>query len=137
MKKYIGLLLIILMLVSTMAYALLNSIYYSGIKKVELPERNILDYELNEEEKTLALQRGKTLVTLRCSENCTELKNFLESFARQEKQIILQEVSGEEELSVFSLVGGKNVRNATIDSAYDLLCRYMLQPPVDCALRQV
>ena len=149
MKKsaVIGIFFIVLMLGSTVAYSILSAIRTpQQNESTTLPNTNIIDYELNSKQEDLLLNNGFTVVRYVYNINCIDClqkKSYLESFASaNSKQIFLQELVGNstvqnDALSVNSLRGYDTLANVTEGNFMDMACDYMLQPPVDCTLRNV
>jgi len=142
----IGIFFIILMLGSTIAYSIMSAIRTPQNEgKTTLPETNIIDYELTAQQKELLLQEGIVIAKFTYNINCLEClqqKSYLESFARQySNQIFLIEIinatTQKSSLIVESLRGYETLTNVTWENALDIFCESMLQPPVDCALRNV
>jgi len=132
---------ILLMLISTFAFSLLQSVRVPSSGKVTLPERNIIDYELAADQESLALSRGMTVAKLYyyigCME-CNEQLSFLEYMARQfPDQIILEEIitNRTTSLSISSYYGQKNLVNATQEQMLKAFCDVMAKPPITCAVR--
>jgi hypothetical protein len=131
---------------STFAYAILQSISYSG-KKVELPKDFIIDYELSVDQENLLITRGITILkfhyNLTC-DNCLKQKSFLEQLvlsAGYKGQLILEEILSEDKelpsLTIVSYYGGKTLVNETENKTIDTLCELMVAPPLECTLRKV
>ncbi|MDI6798863.1 MAG: hypothetical protein QMD12_02610 [Candidatus Aenigmarchaeota archaeon] len=147
-KTVIALVFIFLMVGSTIAYSILKSLGLTGQTgyAVKLPEKNIIDYELDIETEKFLLDRGVTIVKLYYVQACPEClrqKSFLESFANQySNQIILEEILSNKTTSIPNLIissyrGQRILENATDEEMIDAFCDLMLKPPVGCAVRKI
>lgn len=151
MKKtyaYVGLVLIALMLLSSFAFAVLQSYFYfpQQQQEVTLPNTNIVDYELSPSQEIRLLQDGKTILKFDYSMNCEaclEQKDLLESFSTNSPfagQLFLEEVETTKintTLIVLSIYGQETLLNITQESVTEVLCRLVVQPPTGCVLTQV
>ena len=149
----IGMLLIGIMLVSTFAFAILQSV--NTPKSAKLPETNVVDYQLDFNLKDALVENGATFMTLEYNsmcENCVEQKSFLEQLAKELKEpvlysdgktviypIYLEETVDETvnlpKLSMISKWGNKELTNATQDEIFSALCELLTSPPAVCAVR--
>lgn len=142
----IALILLGMYIVSTFAYAILQSIR----SPVQLPKTNIVDYRLDSQLKNSFVQGGVTVLTFEYSsscENCFEQKIFLEALANDFKQqlytdiynIYLEEILNEtlesSKLTIESKLGNKTFTNPTENETVDAVCDLMFAPPVICAVR--
>lgn len=137
---FIGLILIVLMLGSTVAYSFLQSVSSGS------PKNNIIDFELNREQENELILNKKTVLkfyySLDC-DVCMKQKSFLEELAKSENyknQLIVERILAnvtEPSLTIISGYGGKFLANATEDEILDALCELMISPPTECALRKV
>jgi len=140
MKKYIGILIIAIFVFSSLAYSFIQGSRFSGANmQVSLPKKSIINYKLSKEQTELALRKGYTIVLLEYKPGFNEVKNYLEAFAEKEKkQMILEEIVGNQTfLEVKSLKGSSSLSNPTVNQTEDLICQYLLEPPMECVLRQV
>ncbi len=145
----IGLFIIVIMLGSTFAFAILQSVRQTS---PELPKTNIIEHELDFSMKDALVQNGVTFMTLEYNsgcENCLEQKSFLEQvtkeFGRQVSQnpifydLYLEEIMDENasipKLTVVSNLGYKELTNATQDEIFSAVCDLLTSPPVVCATR--
>ncbi|MFH1623351.1 MAG: hypothetical protein ABIA12_02430 [Candidatus Aenigmatarchaeota archaeon] len=147
-KKYISIVLLLLIVGSTAAYSIMQSFGWGGgatYKQVELPANNVIDYELTAAQKDYAARSGKTLLEYRypmmCA-NCTEHKAYLEFFVSKfPDQLLLQEISDNSvsrpSLDVTSYYGSRTLTDPSVDGMFGALCDTMVQPPVSCATRNV
>lgn len=143
----IGIFFIILMLGSTVAYSVISAIRVSQPgEETSLPETNVIDYELSASQEKLLLQNGKVIAKFAYGVSCWECpqqKSYLESFARQyPNQIFLEEIAGNATvknsiLTFNSIRGYETLTNITQENILDVFCELMVQPPVDCALRNI
>jgi len=137
---WIGLFLIAVMLFSTFAYAVIQSFYPQ--QNIELPESNIIDYQLDASLKNALIQYGATVITfeynLGCG-NCVNQKAALEFFASEYKQQIwLEEIRDESldksKITISSIYGEDSLIDANETGIVSTLCKLMVAPPVTCAL---
>lgn len=145
---YLGLFMIVVMLSSTLAYGILQAIYYPAQEKIELPSSNVIDYQLTTKQETVLMKQGKIVVlylyNLTCA-NCLYQRQFLEQLTTQSKlkdQLFLQTILTDEKgklpkITAISYNGQKDLLNATDEEVIDTLCKLATNPPVECALRQL
>ncbi|MEM7821785.1 MAG: hypothetical protein QXX38_03190, partial [Candidatus Aenigmatarchaeota archaeon] len=127
----------------TIAYSIMSAVITPDETKI--PEKNIINYELNDRQKYILLQNGKVIAKFIYNINCLEClqqKSYLESFATQySNQIFLEEITNtttqNSTLFLESLRGYEVLTNVTQENAFNVFCELMLQPPVDCVLRKV
>lgn len=147
-SAWVGLILIILMLVSTFAYAIIQGLgfYRPSGEEVELPTNNIIDYELTREQESYAIRLGKTIVKFEYATTCIECLNqkaFVESIANEgdfSNQIILEEIVedvDEPTLTITSAYGRRILTNATSDEIINSVCDLLTEPPVFCTVRNI
>jgi hypothetical protein len=142
---YLGLFLIILFFASTLAFAGLQSFYYKE-EKIEIPTQNIINYELNPEQESYLMENGYTIIKFEYSVNCLnclEQKNFLEQIANSpffKNQVFLQEIlttTTIPKIKIASMYGQKILEDETQEKIIDSLCELLVNPPVQCVLREV
>lgn len=141
-SSWIGLFLIAIMLFSTFAYAVIQSFYPR--QNTQLPESNIVNYQLDASLKDALIQYGRTIITfeynLGCN-NCVNQKSTLEFFANEYKeQIWLEEVSDESldvsKITISSIYGEEKLVDANETGIASSMCNLMVSPPVACALQR-
>ncbi len=140
-KKYLSLLLLVLMVGSTFAYSIMQSMGNETSNKVEIPEENIVYYELTNEQKTYIISQGKTLMEYRYPGNCTscnEEKAFLRAFANEiHNQLFLEILTDDSftisKLTIASYYGNDNIQKPTESETIEIMCELMVEPPVVCA----
>ena len=140
LSKWISIVLIATFTLSTLAYSLLQgSRFKTERSQVTLPSSTILNSPLSSQQELLAIQKGYTIIYLNYSENYTDLKNFLESFAyKQKSQIFLiEQRSDKTEVDIKSMKGEDRLENPSVNETENALCYYLLNPPIECVLRQV
>lgn len=147
MKKsmLIGLFLMAIMLSSTLIYFL-----SSLVSQPKLPEGNVVDYELNVEQKNLALRQGRVLMEFFYGKdcgNCQEKISLLDFLASQYKdKTFLEKILTNRSVPVLNIIGfnitenkvyldERNLEgeNITEKKVMDILCEVMIIPPVECA----
>ena len=142
-----GIAIIVLMLGSTLAYSVMQSVKNESPEEVELPTTNIVDHELTTEQETKLLGMGFTILKLQynfvCG-NCLSQAHYLEGLASSQdykSQILLEEILVNDiaspKLEIISMYGEKSLNNATQDKILDAVCDLMIQPPLDCTLKEV
>jgi hypothetical protein len=129
------------MVASTFAYTAVQTFTNQKSGQVKLPDKNVIDYELDSEQENLALTSGLTLAKIYYYSGCVDCNtkmSFLEYIASQyPDQIIVEEVMTNRttSLSIKSYYGQKNFVNATQDQMFKAFCDVMVQPPITCAVK--
>ena len=147
-KKYASLVLMFLMLGSTITYGALQAFrgwQKSAEKAPELPESNVVDYEITAEQKNYMLRTGRTILDYRYRLACTECANqraYIEAAARDfPTQIFVQEIIDNNAtnsiLSIASYYGSEQLTDPSNEEIFDTLCELMVEPPVRCATRNI
>jgi len=135
---------IILMFGSTFAYAILSS--FGGQdegSQISIPQDKVLNYELNDQQKTTLLRGYYTLIEYRYSSGCMEcisMKNELERITfNSDGQIYLQEIlsDGSDRVTIKSLNGAKTITKPTINETQEAVCNLLLQRPIWCVTSQL
>ena len=137
---WIGLFLIAVMLFSTFAFAVIQSV--SPGQNAKLPESNIIDYQLDPNLKNGLIQYGATVITFEYNlgcDDCVNQKAALEFFANEYKQQIwLEELVDESldksKITISSIYGEDSLIDANETGIVSTLCKLMSAPPVTCAL---
>ncbi|MBI4009616.1 MAG: hypothetical protein HY361_00270 [Candidatus Aenigmarchaeota archaeon] len=155
------LILVLFMLVggfSIVPYVLQAAFYNPSIpQKTEVPDSKVVDGELTPQQENAILQQGKVIIrfeyNLTC-EKCLETQNILGQLVNLkqfENQIFVEEIkSTSSNLPKVNIIGfvtdSNQIRvgektlqgmNVTETEIINSLCGLMLQPPVECALRNV
>lgn len=147
MKKssLIGIFLLLLMVSSSLIY-FISSI----ISRPTLPEGNVVDYELDAQQKNLVLRQGKVLMEFFYGKNCQDCQEkiyFLEDFAKEySDKTFLEKILVNESIPKLHFIGfnitenrvyleeklleGENVTEKNVK---DIFCEVALYPPVECA----
>ena len=145
-KSGLGFLLMLLMVLSTFGYVVLQGSYYkTREQEIELPKERIIDYRLTDEQERSLIINGYTIVVFEYSltcDNCLDVKTTLEQLAATDPngQLIVEELNSGSDVSritVVSIYGKKELENATSDEVFDVLCELLVYPPTSCALREV
>lgn len=137
-SAWIGLLLVGIMLISTFAYAGLQS-----FRRTAPPQSNVIDYELDSGLRNALIQQGATIIKFEYNENCegcVEQKFYLEQIAEEFKeQVFLEEIVNTSidipKIMIASIYGNATYTNATQDDIFNGLCELMTYPPVACVAR--
>lgn len=144
-----ALIFIVLMAGSSVAFVFIQAAQLGltgGSTAVSLPTTNIIDYELSASQTQLALQQSMTIIKYSYSSTCTQcltVANQLEGVANQfNTQIYLENLASQTSnntsvLTFTSSQGSKIYNNPTTNNIIDGLCATLVQPPVDCALRNI
>ena len=145
--KFVSLILLLLMLGSTVTGFVLQAI---GLNRqgndeveIELPDSNIIDYELTKEQKDYAIRQGKTVMEYRYQlmcEICADQRAYLQSAASElSDQILLQEIVDDSvdssRLEISSFYGRRLLSDPSAEQILDALCEIMADPPVRCVTR--
>jgi len=140
--KIIALFFIVLMFGSTFAYGLM-SLFNQPTDQIQIPQDKILNYELNEQQKTYLMRSYFTLIEYRYSSGCLEcidMKNSLERITmNSEGQIYLQEIlsDGADRVTITNLNGMKTITNPTVNETQEEVCNLLLQKPIWCVTTQL
>jgi hypothetical protein len=146
MKKssLIGIFLLLLMVSSTLIY------FISVLLQPSLPEGNIVNYELEIQQKNLVLRQGKVLMEFFYGKDCQDCQEkiyFLEDFAKQyQDKVFLEKIMINESVPKLHFIGfnvtenrvylqeklleGENIKEENVK---DVFCEVALYPPVECA----
>jgi hypothetical protein len=129
-KKYIGIVLLLLMVMSSFTIGFTRT-----KKKIEIPTNNILT-ELTEEQKKHLIDSGKTIIIFNKAPDCKECENvssYLNDFAFSYKdQVYLLERDAENSSVIIESIYGKRMVGADEKAIKSALCDLMAHPPSDC-----
>jgi len=145
-QKLIALGFVILMFGSTFAYAVLN-VFWSPEEttEIEIPNQKIINYGLNERQRSYLLQRGYTLIEYSyftgCLE-CSNVKNKLEQITlNSDDQIFLQELVSTESvstsLSIASLKDQETLDNPSDEEIESTVCEILINRPLWCISAEI
>lgn len=147
--KLVAILLLLLMLGSTVTSFALQAFnrgrQNGNQESVELPESNIVDYEITDEQKSYLMRQGKTILEYRyqiaCA-NCAEQRAYIEAAANEfSDQIFLQEIVDSQAirpiLEMNSFYGRLSLDDPSTEEILDGLCEIMADPPVRCVTRNI
>jgi len=143
-QKLIALIFIIVMFGSTFAYAILSA-FRTPEETIEIPNQRIIDYKLDELQRSYLLQRGYTLIGYSYFTGCLEcanLKNKLEEITlNSDDQIFLQELVSTESvstsLSIASLKDQKTLDNPTDEEIESTVCEILINRPLWCITAEI
>lgn len=135
LNKYIGLLLLVLMLLSSFAFSFMG--FHSS---VQMPTGNIV-YQLSQEQEDKLIREGKTIVfftyTSDC-EKCQETMKFLEQVAiGYSDQVFLVKREGNSTSVLVESMNGKEVTGISEERITSLLCELMVNPPSTCVMGKI
>jgi hypothetical protein len=144
-SNLIGIFLLLLMVSSTLIYFISSIIF-----QPTLPEGNIVDYELDLQQKNLVLRKGRVLMEFFYGDNCQDCQEkiyFLEDFAKQyQDKVFLEKIKTNESMPKLHFIGfnitenkvylqeklleGENIKEENVKNVF---CEIALYPPVECA----
>ena len=142
--RLLSLLLLLLMLGSTITGFALQSLNFGNQdttqKTVELPDTNVIDYELTPEQKEQLIRDGKTVMEYRYQlicENCTAERGYLNAFVNEYSdqlffQDIVDDAATQSRLEISSFYGRRLLMQPTPEDIIEALCAVMADPPVRC-----
>lgn len=144
-SAYVGIFLIGLMFLSTFAFAALQTIYTPSQPNIELPNTNVINYQLGRDQQNLLISQGKTLITYRYDSacvSCLQQKQFLEQLATNSKvsnDLFVQILESNIDPPTVGLVSYSaqiQLTNATNEELFSGLCQVLIKRPLECALQQ-
>jgi hypothetical protein len=135
-KKKIGYLLIFVMVLSSFAYAFIQGYYAPTNKDQELPKERKISF-LSENQRILAISQGYTIIYLNYTSPNSEVRSYLNSLTINYKVYLIENQSNEDYLKIESLKGSREIKNPTLNQTIDLLCKIMIDMPIDCVLREI
>lgn len=151
MKKLVGVIIIGIMFLSSLAFAGIQAVNFGQPSSqennvqgnVELPSQVIIDYRLSPAQFNQVLARGFTVATYSYDKSCFECadeRGFIERLVLSQEfqgQIILEEIerSGQSGLEVASVFGRKKLDAIEPNSTVEAFCELVVSPPVGCAVR--
>jgi len=141
-QKLIALIFIILMFGSTFAIFIT---FRTTEETIEIPNQRIINYRLNEQQRSYLLQRGYTLMEYSYFTGCLEcanIKNELEQISlNSDDQIFLQELVSTESvstsLSIASLKDQKTLENPTEEEIESTVCEILINRPLWCISAEI
>lgn len=151
-KKYVSLILIVLMVGSTLAFSALQAFQSwlqpnvgGGAATPELPSNNVVEYAITAEQRNYMIRLGRTVIEYRYKLACAECANqrgYVEAAARDfPSQVFVQEIidnsANNSTLTMTSYYGDKQLANPSFDEMFEALCELMVEPPVQCATRNI
>jgi hypothetical protein len=143
-KKIISLIFIFLMAGSTFAYAILSA-FKNPEEEVKIPNQRIIDFELNQQQRSYLLQRGYTLIKYEYYNGCMECantKNSLESLTNNaDNQIFLQEIASDQtstqNVIITNFKGEKTLKNPSNLDLQTNICNLITNKPLWCVTSQI
>jgi len=141
-QKLIALIFIILMFGSTFAIFIT---FRAPEETIQIPDQKIINYRLNEEQRSFLLQRGYTLMEYSYFTGCLEcanIKNKLEQITlNSDDQVFLQELVSTESvstsLSIASLKDQKTLDNPTDEEIESTVCKIVINRPLWCISAEI
>jgi hypothetical protein len=140
--KLIALFFVVLMFGSSFTY-LVSEFFGNKNSEVAIPQSRIINYELNNGQRTLLLQKGYTLIEYFYPDgclDCAKVKTKLEKIVQDsESQIFLQEISkaSENKIIATSYNGQKTIENPKETELETPICEILLNKPLWCATSHV
>lgn len=143
-RKAIAIFFILIMLGSTLAFAILNA-FSPQQKSFGIPNERILNYRLTDRQREILIPNGFTLIEYSYPSNCfecLEVKKSLEDATQNsDNQIFLQELTiSENETSVLTITNILNqtiIENPTLDNAIKAVCGLLINTPLWCVTTQI
>lgn len=147
-NRIIAIFIGILMVGSTATYALMQAFNYFGTNKqanASLPSSYIVEEQLTDDQEKTIISQYKTVVQFYYSSSCLECvrqRNVLESFVNQNSgQIYLEEIQIKNQvlqnIVMKSYKDTIKLANATESDIQNGFCDVLLEPPAQCALRNL
>ena len=109
-----------------------------------LPEKSIINYEIDNQTRKILLSRGYTLVKLKYSyfcDNCFGIKDYLERKAFENKdQMLLQEILTNNSYAIVEIEspnGYEKLEDPSIEKIKEVLCELMLRKPYECLIEEL
>lgn len=140
-SKIIALVFAFLMMGSILT--VVASLFNKPTDQLQIPQDKVLNYELNDNQRSYLLKNYFTLIEYRYSTGCLEcinMRNNLEKLTTQsDNQIYLQEIvsDGADRITVTSLNGQKTITNPEINQTEIAICNVLLQRPIWCVTSQI
>ena len=143
-QKYIGLFFIIIMFGSVVVYGINSALKQPDTQ--ELPKGatvldQIINRQLTNQEKVLALQSGRTIIEFYHTANCADCQAkrvAIENFAKKiGTTVIVSEVLGDRD-AVEMIAGNGRViplEDVSENNLFDTFCKEALVKPKECLLR--
>jgi len=137
-KSTIGLILISIMFFSTFAYSITQRLEYNSRREEDnsLPSERIVN-SLSETQRILAISGGFTIVYFNYTSPYDEVKSYLESLASRHHLYLVENLSNERFLKIESFRGSREIKDPNLNQTIELLCRIMIDRPVDCVMREI
>lgn len=147
--KYGGLAIIAIMFLSSIVAIFLQAYYFfpqQSQQQTQLPNANIINYDLSDNQKNMLKQQDKTLMIFQYPQNCSECaqqKSLLESFVTSSPfsdQLFLEELGNSQDNSTLYIDGvywQNTLTSITQDTVTQSLCNAVFTQPTFCALQQV
>ena len=137
-KRSIGLILIIVMFLSTFASSLLQKFTSNPIENNDnnLPSERILNY-LTESQRILAISNDFTIAYFNYTSQYDEVKSYLESLAFKHYFYLVENFSNERTLKVESIKGSREIKDPNLNQTIDILCQIMIDIPIECVMREI
>jgi len=137
-KSSIGLILVVVMFLSTFAYSMVERFWYfqNPSKEETLPQQKILSY-ITENQRVLAISNGFTIVYFNYTSSYDEIKSYLESLASNHYVYLVENLSNQRFLRAESRRGSREIVNPDLNQTIDILCQIIIDRPVDCVMREI
>lgn len=132
-KKKIGLMLLLILILSTLVY----SVYYFPIES--LPKERIAK-DLGREQQNLIIRNGFILVNFYYNDNCKNCKNlkmFLEELISKKEfeEVYLNLITSNFDhpiIIISSLRGTEKFEDSSEEEIKRKICELMISPPIEC-----
>lgn len=149
-KKVMSIFLLVILVGSTLGTAVLQAFGWNAgnqntAQQIDIPQNDIIDYELTGAQKTYLIGQGKTILRYKYAilcNSCDQQRIYLQAAVNEfSGQLFLEEIVDNSQteplLYVTSYYGSKTLKDPTNDKIFDSLCDLMFNPPVVCAARNV
>lgn len=149
-NKFIAIFFGLMMVGSTATYALMQAFNFFGTSQTQqtqaqLPNSNIVQEKLSDAVEQLIMSQQETVVQFYYSSNCLQCvtqRNVLEKYVNQNAgQIYLEEIQTSnapaQNIIMKSLLNEKTLTNASESDIQNAFCDVLVQPPANCALRNL
>ena len=123
---------------SIVTYALMSSLRsQQSVKPIEIPQTNVINFELTTEQEMYLIQRGITIIKLYSKKDCVECiewRKESENLADMiSNQIMLEEIdSDENRIVIYSIRGSKDLLSPKEKDITRAVCELLWDPPGWC-----
>lgn len=140
--KIVALFFVVLMFGSTFAYGIM-SLFNQPTDQLQIPSDKIINYELNQQQKSYLMGKGYTLIEYRYPSGCLDCVDIRKNLERitmtSDGQIYLQELlsDGSDKVTITSFNGQKVLIDPDVNQTEETVCNLLLQRPIWCVTSQL